>query len=355
MAQYKDEKRGTWYYEYRAYGKKKKGRGYPTKKAAAQAERERREKESLEQQAYLSTVVKERADTLIVRGSESSARRLTELYNSCINPNIENKLMNEYTAGDIDRMIINAQKANKTAKTINLALNHLRTVFAHAQTHGYCQKNILSGYRRLPVQTEEMKIWTQQEFDSAMEYETDPEYKTFFELLFWTGMRKGEARCLTWNDIDMKSGKISITKHMDQFGKVLKSRKNHKDLAITVDPDTLKLLAGLKKAKMEYIGVTEDSLVFGWGTPQDKCKKPLPPETIRFHLRKCAKEAGITSIRVHDLRHSHVSWLFNNTDLTVQQIASRIGDSTSMVLKTYAHLYENNDEIVSTAIKKAKR
>ena len=106
---------------------------------------------------------------------------------------------------------------------------------------------------------------------------------------------------------------------------------------------------------MKYIGVTEDSLVFGWGIPTEKYLKPLPPESIRIHLRKCACQANVKLIRVHDLRHSHVSWLFNNTDLTVQQIASRIGDSTAMVLKTYAHLYENNDEIVSNAIKIAKK
>ena len=207
-----------------------------------------------------------------------------EIYHSCIAPNLPNKLINEYTQSDIDEMIISAQRNGKTAKTINLALNHLRTVFSYAQSHGYCQKNILSGYRRLPVELKEMQIWTQDEFENAMKYESDPEYKTLFELLFWTGMRKGEARGLIWKDIDFNTGKIRITRHMDQFGNILKSRKNHKDLTITVDEDTLRQLQKLKKTKMKYIGVTEDSLVFGWGIPTEKYLKPLPPESIRQYV-----------------------------------------------------------------------
>lgn len=77
-------------------------------------------------------------------------------------------------------------------------------------------------------------------------------------------------------------------------------------------------------------------------------------QSIKKHFNYDLARAGLKHIRVHDLRHSAVSYLFNHADLTIQQIASRIGDTVDVVLKTYAHFYHNNDEIVTNFIKASK-
>ena len=45
-------------------------------------------------------------------------------------------------------------------------------------------------------------------------------------------------------------------------------------------------------------------------------------------------------IRIHDLRHSHVSLLID-LEFTPHLIAERIGDTVQMVNNTYGHLYPN--------------
>lgn len=52
-------------------------------------------------------------------------------------------------------------------------------------------------------------------------------------------------------------------------------------------------------------------------------------------------------IRVHDLRHSHVS-LCIELGYSVVLVARRIGDTVPVVMRTYAHLYPNKQqELVS--------
>ena len=55
----------------------------------------------------------------------------------------------------------------------------------------------------------------------------------------------------------------------------------------------------------------------------------------------------LPDIRVHDLRHSHVS-LCIELGYSVVLVARRIGDTVPVVMRTYAHLYPNKQqELVS--------
>ena len=56
----------------------------------------------------------------------------------------------------------------------------------------------------------------------------------------------------------------------------------------------------------------------------------------------------LPDIRVHDLRHSHVS-LCLELGYAIVLVAKRIGDTVPVVMRTYAHLYPNKQqELVSS-------
>ena len=50
------------------------------------------------------------------------------------------------------------------------------------------------------------------------------------------------------------------------------------------------------------------------------------------------KESGVKRIRVHDLRHSHVSLLIN-MGFTALAIGKRVGHSAEKITYRYAHLF----------------
>lgn len=67
--------------------------------------------------------------------------------------------------------------------------------------------------------------------------------------------------------------------------------------------------------------------------------------TLQNAFKRYIKRSGVKDIRIHDLRHSHVSLLINkglNQLATLYIIAARLGDTVDMILKTYGHLFPNN-------------
>ena len=63
-------------------------------------------------------------------------------------------------------------------------------------------------------------------------------------------------------------------------------------------------------------------------------------------MNQACEKSGIKRIRIHDIRHSHVSLLIE-LGFTPLLIAERIGDTVDMVNNIYGHLYPNKDKDVA--------
>lgn len=85
-----------------------------------------------------------------------------------------------------------------------------------------------------------------------------PNYKiyVFFRMLAFSGMRKGEALALTWQDINFKDNEISINKAIGQ-GKsqrlYVKSTKTGSERTIKMDEDTMTVLKEWKKKQQQSL------------------------------------------------------------------------------------------------------
>lgn len=70
-------------------------------------------------------------------------------------------------------------------------------------------------------------------------------------------------------------------------------------------------------------------------------------------MKEYAVRAGVKKIRLHDLRHSHASFLFNNR-IDIITISKRLGhEEVQTTLETYTHLYKKaNTELKNLLNKK---
>ena len=60
-------------------------------------------------------------------------------------------------------------------------------------------------------------------------------------------------------------------------------------------------------------------------------------------FRSGAKEAGVKRIRIHDLRHSHVSLLIE-MGFSALAIADRVGHESVDITYKYAHLFPSKQQ-----------
>lgn len=166
-------------------------------------------------------------------------------------------------------------------------------------------------------------------------------YYVFFNILFYCGLRKGEANALKWSDIEgnimhIRRSIFQKAKGEDVEG-APKTKSSIRDLQIPVP-----LLEILKEHKKRQKEVAEN--LFSEEFRVCGCERPLCDTTIDKKNRAFALAVGLPHIRIHDFRHSHAS-LLANEGINIQEVARRLGHSdVQMTWNTYSHLYPREEE-----------
>ena len=158
-----------------------------------------------------------------------------------------------------------------------------------------------------------------------------------FDILFWTGCREGEMLALLPKDLtDDDQLRIYKTYHRKKGQDILGPTKNSKKGGNRNVPIPHWLAEEFRTYCSKLYGMTPDDRVFY-----------MTCTALNKELTRCTQITYLPDIRVHDLRHSHVS-LCIELGYSIVLVAKRIGDTVPVVMRTYAHLYPNKQqELVS--------
>lgn len=165
------------------------------------------------------------------------------------------------------------------------------------------------------------------------------EYYVFFNIAFYTGLRKGEIHALKWSDIDgsLLHVRRSIAQKL-KGGDVETAPKNISSVRTLQIPIPLMTILSEHKKRQEQLEYfTDDYRICGG----EQCLRDssVQNKNIRY--------AGLTElhmINIHSFRHSHVSVLANE-GINIQEIARRLGHARiEMTWNTYSHLYPREEE-----------
>lgn len=176
----------------------------------------------------------------------------------------------------------------------------------------------------------EMQIWTEEDYLKFSRIMMDePLYYYAFEVLYWMGIRKGELLALTRQDIDLEKRLMTINKTLyvkgaQQLVTSPKTEESNREISIP---------RFLCEELEEFFAMNYKL------KPADRLF-PVDRSNLSKKLNDGAKKAGIKRIRIHDLRHSHVSLLIHK-GFSAVQIAKRVGHSSVDITYRYAHLFPN--------------
>ncbi|MBT2403210.1 site-specific integrase [Streptomyces sp. ISL-87] len=153
----------------------------------------------------------------------------------------------------------------------------------------------------------ERRIWTAEEAVRFLLYchRADPEIADLFEFLIGTGMRKGEALGLHWNDVHLTEGVLYVRctlSAIDNNHLVITAPKTRSSRAwVAISPRVATALRHRATTMTSTRGDPDDpftGLVF--------CRpdgRPIGPHHVLDRLHQLSEEAGVPRITVHDLRH----------------------------------------------------
>lgn len=259
-------------------------------------------------------------------------------------PYLGNKQINNLTNNDIltwQNYLLSQKKNDKTftssyLKTIH---NQLSAMLNHAKKYYGLQNNVAACVGNLGTDKNvKIDFWTLEEYEKfRAEISDNPVYYYAFEILYWCGIREGELFALTVDDIDFKNKIININKtlHVINGETIVTDPKTRTSKRKVLIPDFL-------------IDEINDYLSMVYEPNDSERLFPLSKSMLSRAIDKYSKKAGVKRIRVHDLRHSHVSLLIS-LGFPALAIAQRVGHESIYITYHYAHLFPSiNVELVDT-------
>ncbi|MBQ9942975.1 MAG: site-specific integrase [Clostridia bacterium] len=342
MAIYKDYKRGTYYssYYFTDYSGKKRRktkRGFKTKKEAQEWERHAimmsKSDIGMTFGDFIQLYYRDRQPRL----RENTWLHKVNVIETKILPYFKDRMMNDIMPRDIiawQNDILKLRKPDGTPfkdgylKSIH---KHLSCIFNHAVRYYRLPQNpaAIAGYMSREAPTE-MQFWTKEEYqrfaDAAMD---EPQHYYAFEVLYWCGIRYGELRALTVEDFDFENNTLRINKSHQRIGNrdVITPPKTAKSNRIIRMPRFL--AEEMKDYIKSFYHINPTDRIFDFDR-----------HVLHRAMRKYAPIAGVKVIRIHDLRHSHVSLLID-LGFTALAIADRMGHESIDITFRYAHLFPN--------------
>ena len=340
MGTFKNEKNNTWYVQFRytdwkGERQQKFKRGFKTKREAQEWE----------------------SDFLMMKQADvtMSFEAFAELYERDIKPklkentwltkeNIIKKKIIPYfgklslcdiAAKDVMdwqneiRELKDKRGRNYSSTYLKTVHNQLSAMFNHAVRYYGLQSNPASIAGNMGSEDrKEMSFWTLDEYKKFSETIMDKPLSFYaFEMLYWCGIREGEMLALTPKDFDFEAETLTINKSYQR----LKGRD------VITSPKTKKSNRTIKMPKF-LCEEMQDYLNMFYGDVENDRIFPVSKSYLHHEMDRGSKAAGVKRIRIHDIRHSHVSLLIE-MGFTALAIADRLGHESIEVTYRYAHLF----------------
>lgn len=302
MGAEKDPKTGKWLIQYRYtdwQGRRRKStkRGFLTKREAEEWLRSFLAVSQCNINMKFSDFLKLYYRDMEKRLREYTMRTKKYIMEMKILPYFGEKRVSEITPADVrqwQNILMQEGYAETYLRTIH---NQLAAVFNYGVKYYDLKSNPCTKAGCMgKANAEKMDFWTKQEFMGfikATDYE--PQSYMIFMLLYWTGMRIGEAFALTPNDIDIDSKVISISKSYQRIAK--------RD--VITQPKTPK-----SKRKIKISGFLTKELKKYMESQGIHNKEERLFTITRYQLlcdmKKGIQASGVKNIRLHDFRHPYV-------------------------------------------------
>ncbi len=263
------------------------------------------------------------------------------IYEKKILPYLGKRKLSEITAKDVIDWQNEIMKLTNTKgeplspcylKTIHAELSAL---FNHAAKYYHLSFNPARNAGCMgQEEIKEMSFWTKEEYLEFAEAIMDRPISYYaFEVLYWCGIREGELLALTPSDFDFEKATLRINKSYQRM---------HGEDVITT-PKTKKSNRVIKLPQFLCDEMQDCLKMFYDIKPTDRIFQSLSKHVLSTEMDRGCAATGIKRIRIHDLRHSHVSFLINK-GFTALEIGNRVGHESEKITYRYAHLFPTKQE-----------
>lgn len=163
-----------------------------------------------------------------------------------------------------------------------------------------------------------------------------------------TGMRRGEIFALEWDDIDEKSGRMSISKAVKGGGELGLPKSASGVRSVAIGDGLIKLLLKVKSWHAKTLPPR------AWSDNRwiicDKSGNRASLNAFEHWWRTWTDSNGWEGLRFHELRHTHATLLISS-GVDVKTVQLRLGHSSAdITMSCYAHAIPLSDCHAASAL-----
>ncbi|WP_175401134.1 site-specific integrase [Gordonia sp. UCD-TK1] len=202
-----------------------------------------------------------------------------------------------------------------------------------------------------------VKPWEAADLGTFLDHAQSDRLGSLFEAIAMTGLRRGEAVGMRWDDIDFGRSRLVVNQQIVEtdgtgvqcpfcggehrqyrFGPVKTASGEAR--VVDLDSGTLGVLMAQR--------LTQEQERTEWGSAYNdhglvfarEDGSPIPPGDVTERFHQLSDEAGLRRIRLHDLRHGQAS-LMLAAGVPIAVVSKRLGHSSiSITSDTYSHLLD---------------
>ena len=341
-------------------------RQYEAGEIVSKAERKRQEQAKIEAEAKEKTV-KQYVEEIYLPHKELSCKPKTvKCYKDTlavhILPEIGDRKIESIKPTDIDKLLVELQSSDLSFRTISLTDAVIRQVFKMAYMDETITVNptdrVAKPKRRKDDTKKERDVFTGEQITELLDMlEDEPlHWRAYFNLVAFTGCRRGEALAIKWRNVDMETGRIIIDGgicYTPDKGIFETTPKTGEQRIIYVPADVLSLLTMLREEQKAR------GIISLYVFPGANAATPMHPDAPNRFMNRLRKRAGITDrLNPHKFRHTFATINIAN-GANVADVSKALGHADiSTTLNIYVHPGEDgakrSSDLFAEAISRAQ-
>jgi integrase len=268
-------------------------------------------------------------------------------------PSLGKRKVTDIKVADVDRLLSSKLRDGLSPSTVH----RIRALISQCLDQGVRWSEVPTNVARLsrpPKMTRpEGRTLTRDQAQSLLVTLKGHRHESLYLLMLSTGMRRGEALGLKWDDVNFDQGVARVKRNLKREGgrlvtadtKTLKSRR-----AVNLPGPVIEALKENRELQGEeraYLGAAwiETDFVFttSVGTPID-------PRNLYREFAQICQRAGLGHWHPHELRHSAAS-LMLASGVKLQVVSEVLGHSSiRMTADVYGHILDPDRQQAAAAM-----
>ncbi len=276
-------------------------------------------------------------------------------------PRLGHIRLQELTADDLQRcyadLLTDGRRQHGggplSTKTVANIHGCVRKALNDAVRWGLIGRNPALAAKSPSAQTAELSIWSPAQLRVFLDHVADDRFYAVWLLFCTTGMRRGEVAGLSWSNVDLDAGVISVvdtlvTVDSKAIRGTPKTRKGRRRIA--VDDATVAALRTHRATQLQERLAAGPAWQDHDAVVALEDGRPAHPQRITAAFRRHADAAGLPRIRLHDLRHSYATAALG-AGVPVKVVSERLGHAnTAITSDLYMHVPDEMDRAAADTI-----